>query len=151
MRFGVSAIWCPTRITFYRFFALYCRCDLVCNSEFVLPLPLRAPNRTANRMVRVNGSNSVSDGVLTLCPLSLCPRSLCPGHFVPWSLCPRSLCPRSLSPLVTLSPGHFVPVTLSPVTLSPGHFVPPFTLSPVTLSLGHFVPGHFVPYILFLE
>jgi hypothetical protein len=29
MRFGVSAIWCPTRITFYLFFAPNCRCNLV--------------------------------------------------------------------------------------------------------------------------
>jgi hypothetical protein len=55
-----DAIWC---IYDLRQESLFCRCDLVCDSVSVLPfsLPLPAPNRTANRMVRVNGSNSVSD------------------------------------------------------------------------------------------
>jgi hypothetical protein len=60
IRFGVSAIWCPTRINFYLLFAPNRECDLVCDSVSVLPLPLRTLNRTENRMIRENGSNSVS-------------------------------------------------------------------------------------------
>jgi hypothetical protein len=68
VRFAVPAIWCPTRITFYLFFAPNRRCNLVYASVSVLQLPkiVHTPNRmhqiaTRYRMLRVNGSNSVCD------------------------------------------------------------------------------------------
>jgi hypothetical protein len=42
MRFGASAIWCPTRITSYLFFAPNRRCDLV---YLRFGLRVRTPNR----------------------------------------------------------------------------------------------------------
>jgi hypothetical protein len=67
MRFGASAIWCPTRIPFYLFlhkitnanwFAIPCP---FCSCAEIVHAPNRTANRTQNWMLCVIGNNSVSD------------------------------------------------------------------------------------------
>jgi hypothetical protein len=59
MRFAISAIWCPTWITFYLFFCT--KSQMQFGVRFRVRRPIAQQITTRYRTLRVNGSYSVSD------------------------------------------------------------------------------------------